>query len=40
MKRLITGLLVCALCVGLAAAATVADFEEKESRIHQHLEDG
>ena len=40
MKRLITGLLVCALCVGLAAVATVADFEKKESRVHQHLEAG
>ena len=40
MKRIVIGLLVCALCVGLAAAATVADFEKKESRIHQHLEAG
>ena len=40
MKRIIAGLLVCALCVGLAAVATVADFEKKESRIHQHLEAG
>ena len=38
MKRIITGLLVCALCVGLAAFATVADYKEKESRVHQHLE--
>ena len=40
MKRIVIGLLVCALCVGLAAVATVADFEKKESRIHQHLEAG
>ena len=40
MKRIVTGLLACVLCVGLAAAATVADFEEKERRIHQHLEAG
>ena len=38
MKRIVIGLLVCALCIGLAAAATMADFEKKESRIHQHLE--
>ena len=38
MKRIVIGLLVCALCVGLAAAATMADFERKERRIHQHLE--
>ena len=38
MKRIVIGMLVCALCVGLAAVATVADFEKKESRIHQHLE--
>lgn len=38
MNRRIAGLLACALCVGLAAAATVADFEKKESRVHQHLE--
>ena len=37
MKRIVIGMLVCALCVGLAAVATVADFEKKESRIHQHL---
>ena len=40
MKRIMIGLLVCVLCVGLAAVATVADFEKKESRIHQHLEAG
>ncbi|MBR5470677.1 MAG: CotH kinase family protein [Oscillibacter sp.] len=40
MKRIVIGLLVCALCVGLAATATVVDFERKESRIHQHLEAG
>ena len=40
MKRVVIGLLVCALCIGLAAVATLADFEEKESRIHQHLEAG
>ena len=40
MKRIVIGLLVCALCVGLAAAATMADFEKRESRIHQHLEAG
>ena len=40
MKRIVIGILVCALCVGLAAVATVADFEKKESRIHQHLEEG
>lgn len=40
MKRIVTGMLVCVLCVGLAAAATAADFEKKESRIHQHLEAG
>ena len=40
MKRIMIGLLVCVLCVGLAAAATVADFERKERRIHQHLEAG
>ena len=40
MKRIVIGMLVCALCVGLAAVATVADFEKKESRIHQHLEAG
>ena len=38
MKRIIAGLLVCALCIGLAAVATIADFEKKDSRIHQHLE--
>ena len=38
MKRAAIGLLVCTLCVGLAAAATMADFEENESRVHQHLE--
>ena len=37
MKRIIIGLLVCALCVGLSAAVTMADFKRKESRIHQHL---
>lgn len=40
MKRIVAGLLVCMLCVGLAAVATVADFEKKESRVHQHLEAG
>lgn len=40
MKRIVIGMLVCTLCVGLAAVATVADFEKKESRIHQHLEAG
>ena len=40
MKRIVAGLLVCMLCVGLAAVATVADFEKKESRVHQHLETG
>lgn len=40
MKRIVIGMLVCALCVGLAAVSTVADFEKKESRIHQHLEAG
>ena len=40
MKRIVIGLLVCALCVGVAAVATMADFEKKESRIHQHLEAG
>ncbi len=39
MKRIIVGLLVCVLCVGLAAVATLANFEKKESRVHQHLED-
>ena len=38
MRRITAGLLVCALCIALAAAATVADFEKKESRVHQHLE--
>ena len=38
MKRIVIGLLVCVLCVGMAAAATVADFEKNESRVHQHLE--
>ena len=40
MRRIVIGLLVCALCVGVAAVATMADFEKKESRIHQHLETG
>lgn len=40
MKRIITGLLACALCVGVAAVATVVDFEKEESRVHQHLEAG
>ena len=38
MKRIVIGALVCVLCFGLAAAATVADFEKKEGRVHQHLE--
>ena len=38
MKRIIASLLVCVLCIGLAAVATVADFEETQSRVHQHLE--
>ena len=37
MKRIIIGLLVCALCVGLAAIVTMADFKREESRVHQHL---
>jgi hypothetical protein len=37
MKRIIAGLAACALCVALAAAATLLDFQEKKSRIHQHL---
>ena len=38
MKRIFIGLLACALCVGVAATATVADFERDERRIHQHIE--
>ena len=37
MKRIVIGLLACILCIGVAAAATVVDFEKKESRVHQHL---
>ena len=40
MKRLVAGFLACVLCVGLAAIATMADFEKKEHRFHQHLEAG
>ena len=40
MKRIMVGLLVCALCVGLAAVVTMTEFEKKESRIHQHLDAG
>jgi len=38
MKRIVIGLLACVLCVGLALAVTMIDFEKNESRIHQHLE--
>ena len=37
MKRIIAGFLACVLCIGAAELATVAEYEEKEARVHQHL---
>lgn len=37
MRRVFIGLLICVLCIGMAAVASAMEYEKKEDRIHQHL---